>query len=447
MERLIVDTLVTWKTSSARRLLVVSGARGVGKKQLLITQFGKQFNQVHHLDLAENIELLNHIKSHTQANQLIPILELLCATQINHEQDLIVFSGLDQLISKANISKDQLAAWLEALQHLVSKTPALFIACCCVDSSLVTPNLQAQLTQVILRPLSFREFLQASPHRALLKTYTKQIQSPAADSRLMEQFKDYCFTGGLPAAVAAWFSPDITSIHQRVAEVSAVHQRYLAQLRQDMSPSPLPLQAVFEQVANQLATATVTSVQRFKFKGVLPNKHRYQDFAAILQWLQQHHYLLLNYPVHGHVQPPLERHRKTSMLKLFWFDLGLLHHYLGVDYKSLKLSSAPLSGYLLQSFVQQELVASGLHPTYSWQDARAEIEFILDGDNQTILPLEVKSAMRTRAKSMPSYQQKCRPIQMVKLQPECPNKVNRAPSHFQHWPIYFTEFTLDLLAH
>lgn len=72
-------------------------------------------------------------------------------------------------------------------------------------------------------------------------------------------------------------------------------------------------------------------------------------------------------------------------------------------------------GYIAENFVQQELVAQGIDPIYSWQDARAEIEFILSDEQGNIIPIEVKSGKRTRAKSLQSYIQKCNPINTIKL--------------------------------
>jgi predicted AAA+ superfamily ATPase len=59
--------------------------------------------------------------------------------------------------------------------------------------------------------------------------------------------------------------------------------------------------------------------------------------------------------------------------------------------------------------VQQELTTIDINPSYSWNDARAEIEFIIANDEGEIVPIEVKSGKRTRAKSLKSYIDKCAP--------------------------------------
>jgi hypothetical protein len=57
----------------------------------------------------------------------------------------------------------------------------------------------------------------------------------------------------------------------------------------------------------------------------------------------------------------------------------------------------------------------GIDPSYSWNDARAEVEFIVSNDEGAIFPLEVKSGKRTRAKSLASYIDKCAPSKTFKL--------------------------------
>ena len=57
----------------------------------------------------------------------------------------------------------------------------------------------------------------------------------------------------------------------------------------------------------------------------------------------------------------------------------------------------------------------GVDPSYSWNDARAEIEFIVTNDAGAIFPIEVKSGKRTRAKSLMSYIEKCDPSKTFKL--------------------------------
>ena len=90
----------------------------------------------------------------------------------------------------------------------------------------------------------------------------------------------------------------------------------------------------------------------------------------------------------------------------------------------------------LQPLVEQELAALGVDPTFSWSDARAEIEFILADGAGNIIPLEVKSGKRTKARSLQSYIEKCNPVKTIKLT----GTQGSGPLEQQHlvYPLYYT---------
>ena len=157
------------------------------------------------------------------------------------------------------------------------------------------------------------------------------------------------------------------------------------------------------------------SVKRFRFKGVAERKSRYSDFDSAITWLEKCRLILKNYPVEGMPRSPLAAYQKENYFKLFMFDIGLLNSMLGISYKEIKQQGFEYKGYLAENFVQQELAASGLEPSHSWFDARAEIEFIVSDTEGNIIPIEVKSGKRTRAKSLQSYITKCSPVKTFKL--------------------------------
>ena len=54
-------------------------------------------------------------------------------------------------------------------------------------------------------------------------------------------------------------------------------------------------------------------------------------------------------------------------------------------------------------------------PFYSWEYARSEIEFLFKTNSGNIIPVEVKSGKRTRAKSLSVYVQRYQPERTIKL--------------------------------
>ena len=81
------------------------------------------------------------------------------------------------------------------------------------------------------------------------------------------------------------------------------------------------------------------------------------------------------------------------------------------------------------------------YPTYSWQRARAEIEFIHQCHDGTIIPVEVKSGSRTRARSLRSYMERYNPSHAVIL---AGKQGKKGSQRVQTWPLYDAQFLNDL---
>ncbi len=111
---------------------------------------------------------------------------------------------------------------------------------------------------------------------------------------------------------------------------------------------------------------------------------------------------------------------------------------LSSSYKEIKQQNYEYKSYVAENFVQYELTAIGVKSSYSWSDARAEIEFILPIDNGEIIPVEVKSGKRTRAKSLASYVDKCAPSKTFKLTGTQGSSALEQTNIVM--PLYFTQF-------
>jgi len=271
-----------------------------------------------------------------------------------------------------------------------------------------------------LRPLSFREFLIACNESALIKAYDNEMNSAAAHTKLFDKLTDYYFTGGMPEAINSWFELANQSILERVKAVSRIHTDLISGYLRDFGKYSGKVDAgliesVFKAVPSQLSSIMDESVKRFKFKNVHERKSRYLEFECAITWLEKCRLVLKNHPIEGTPRSPLTACKKDNMVKLFLLDVGLLNHMLGVSYKEIKQQGYEYKGYVAENFVQQELAAMGVSPTFSWNHARAEIEFIAADQTGNIIPIEVKSGKRTRAKSLQSYIEKCKPLKTIKL--------------------------------
>ena len=409
MKRQLLDKLMSWKQKATRKPLAIDGARQTGKTYLLQTLFGNTFKNTLRLDFLENPTLAEAFEGSLDPKEILTNIELLTGQVFNTETDLLI---LDEI--------GECPRAVTSLKYFAEKTPSYFIAASGSNIGLLSSFPVGKVEQHNLRPLTFREFLWASEEQALIKGFESQANSAAAHLKLFDKLTDYYFTGGMPEAVATWFASPEMSILDKIEAVSAVQADLVEGYKRDFGKYSGKLDAqliesLFTNIPSQLSSVFDDSVKRFKFKGVFERKSRYADFESAISWLHRCRLTLQNYPVEGTPRSPLAAYQKNNRIKLFLFDVGLLNHMLGTGYQEIKQQGYEYKGYIAENFVQQELAVLGNEPSYSWGDARAEIEFITTNDSGQIIPIEVKSGSRTRAKSLQSYITKCKPKKTIKL--------------------------------
>src|SRR5687767_9918799 len=97
---------------------------------------------------------------------------------------------------------------------------------------------------------------------------------------------------------------------------------------------------------------------------------------------------------------------KESNFKLYLFDVGILGALADLAPKSiLDYDYGTYKGYFAENFVAQEFISKGRANLISWQQSRAEIEFLITLQDQ-IIPVEVKSGKVTRNQSLNKYAEK-----------------------------------------
>ena len=435
MKRLLLDKLLAWKDKEARKPLVIDGARQTGKTYLLQTLLGQTFDQVLRVDFLENPLLCDAFADSLTPEDVISNIELLTGQIFNPQTDLLI---LDEI--------GECPRAVTALKYFAEKAPEMYVAASGSNIGLLNSFPVGKVEQHNLRPLTFREYLWASGQTVLIKAFDRQLNSLAAHTKLFEQLTDYYFTGGMPEAVSTWFAMADSSILERIQAVSAIQADLVEGYKRDFGKYSGKLDAqliesVFTHIPSQLSSVADDSVKRFKFKSVYERKSRYADFESAISWLHRCRLALQNYPVEGSPRSPLAAYAKSNKVKLFLFDVGLLNHMLGTAYKEIKLQAYEYKGYIAENFVQQELAALGVEPSYSWGDARAEIEFIISNDSGQIVPIEVKSGRRTRAKSLQSYITKCKPHKTLKLT----GTQGSTALEKEHivMPLYYAEYVLS----
>ena len=132
---------------------------------------------------------------------------------------------------------------------------------------------------------------------------------------------------------------------------------------------------------------------------------------------------------------------KENIFKLYLFDVGILSHLLGLTYVDHKNQATSYKGFIAENFFLTEYRSRVGYPIYSWSHKRAEIEFLHRIENGDIIPLEVKSGTRTRARSLETYIMRYQPAHAIKFA-NVPGATRSGV--ISTWPLYDVQFLRDI---
>lgn len=117
------------------------------------------------------------------------------------------------------------------------------------------------------------------------------------------------------------------------------------------------------------------------------------------------------------IKKPLENYRDIDSFKIYVSDLGLLcakKDLAATDILYMVDEINDFKGGMTENYVNTHLTING-YKTYYWESNRgAEIDFIIQRDTH-IIPIEVKAADNTRAKSLKLYMDTYKPAYAIKL--------------------------------
>ena len=117
------------------------------------------------------------------------------------------------------------------------------------------------------------------------------------------------------------------------------------------------------------------------------------------------------------IRKPLENYRDIDAFKIYVSDTGLLCAKKNLAAEDILYMSDELNdfkGGMTENYVSIQLTINGYQPCY-WESERgAEIDFVIQRDGG-IIPVEVKAADNTKAKSLKVYMDTYRPAYAIKL--------------------------------
>ena len=394
MERIAIEKLIKWKDSPRRKPLVIEGARQVGKTWLV-----KEFAQRNYKQLAyvnfEDMKILQNL--FVQDFDIPRVLTAIgAATHVTcTEGDTLIF--LDEIQAAPNA--------ITSLKYFCENAPGYHVI---AAGSLLGIELHqgesfpvGKVQFLNLYPMSFIEFVMAMGEDNLAKLLqTKdwnmiQLFAP----KFHELLKYYYYVGGMPEAVLSF------SQNRDWQEVRKIQNEILKSYRRDISKhAPSDVVPRISDLWNSIPAQLSKENRKFIY-GVVREGARAREYEIALQWLLD---AGLIYKVYNVKAPriPLKSYEDRVAFKIFLLDVGLLGAMSRLKASAIvdgNVIFTEFKGALTEQYVMQQLVLK-YEPCYSAKaKSTQEIDFLIENEEDHVIPLEVKAETNVKAKSLRQF--------------------------------------------
>jgi predicted AAA+ superfamily ATPase len=143
---------------------------------------------------------------------------------------------------------------------------------------------------------------------------------------------------------------------------------------------------------------------------------RASEFENAIEWLCLSGIVSQVYKAEQ-IKKPLENYRDIDAFKIYVSDTGLLcakKNLSAVDILYMSEELDDFKGGMAENYVNVQLSING-YTTYYWESERgAEVDFVIQREGK-LIPVEVKSADNTKAKSLKVYIDTYKPEYAIKL--------------------------------
>ncbi len=396
MKRDIYTNLVKWKNSSRRKPLIFQGARQVGKTYIL-KEFGKnEYQNTAYFNFEEDSTLNDFFKGKLNPVKIIKKLSIYLEKEILPEKTLIIFDE----IQNSPETLTSLKYFNENANQFHVATAGSLLG---IKVGQSAPFPVGKVNFLNLYPFTFGEYLDGI-NKSRIRQFLNSITTlePIEEgfhNELIEALKMYYFVGGMPEAILQYKKDE------NLEEVRTVQKEILSAYAMDFSkhakkPDAIKSTNTWNSIPVQLAKEN----KKFMFSELSKNA-RNRDYNESIRWLVD---AGLVYQCFNIKTPrlPLSGYKKNNIFKLYLLDTGLLGAMLELSYKTVVKGNQLFSEYngaFTENYVAQELIANNHGELYYWSsNSIAEVDFIIHYDGY-VYPLEVKSGVSTKKKSLKIY--------------------------------------------
>ena len=387
LERKFTSFLERFLREEPDKVLLVNGARQIGKSYLIRYVGKKLFSHFVEINLKEDKEGDRVFADVHTTNDLYMRLSNYYSNPLGDKSNTLVF--LDEIQSYPHL--------MTMLKFLNQESRYRFIASGSQLGVALSETPSVPLGSVTIEqmyPLDFEEFLWAT---GIGKEWIDNIRQhfiykqPLDESThniLLKRFQYYLLVGGLPEAINNYLADrNMVRVRQTHRDI---HNLYRIDASQYDEEHKLKIRKIYDFIPSNLENKK----KRIVYKNIENKKGKtFSDYADEFEYLTNSG-VALEVSAISNPRFPLAESEQKKLVKLYLNDVGLLTNLLYElnvnavlqDIKSINL------GTVYESVVAQELAAHGFKLHYYDNKNKGEVDFLVDDrDNLTVLPLEIKS--------------------------------------------------------
>ena len=407
MKRKAMEQLIAWKNKENRKPLLIYGARQVGKTYL-VKEFGKYFDDIIYVNFETNEIINNIINENINPQNIIKQLEIFFNKKIT-ENTLIFFDEIQQNPRA-----------LTSLKYFCEDAPNYYII---GAGSLLGVHINREhysfpvgkVDILNIYPLDFEEFLMATNNDLLIeeikKSYFNNIQlSKLLHEKAYDLYSDYLAIGGMPEVVLEYTKSN------SLIDAIDIQTKILESYKNDITKytnyqDANKIAATFESIPNQLAKDN----KKFQYK-LIQKGGTSTIFGYAIDWLVNAG--IANKCYKTNIGVPLKMYEQLDSFKLYMNDVGLLTNLSKFPLYLIKNQDAVnevMIGMLTENYVASCFKYNGLNLNYWQNDYSSEIDFVLQTSKGDVIPVEVKTSVHVKSRSLTNYINEYHPKYAIRI--------------------------------
>ena len=373
--------------SDSRAIMLIDGARQVGKTYIIRHVGQKLFENYIELNLVEDYVGARLFANAKTVEDFYLAVSMLAGDRMKEKKNTLIF--IDEIQAYPHL--------LTLLKFLAQDDRFTYIA----SGSLLGVTLaqttsipMGSIRMVRMFPLDFEEFLYANGMNALVvsslrKKYERQESlDEATHAKVLDMFRKYLLVGGMPDAVNAFVAEKNI---QRVRQIqSEIYAYYVADASKYDDGRKLKIRRIYDLIPSNLENKKKRVVAQS-----IENKRgkTFADYQDEFDYLISAGIALSVQAISTPVFPLIQSSGK-NLLKLYLNDVGILSGILyGNNIQAILSDEESINlGSVYECVVASELIAHGHKLFYYDNRTKGEVDFLIDDyDSLSAVPIEVKS--------------------------------------------------------